>query len=143
HCEAQFVPKIRATRILAKLTSEHQPQFVCCLSSLAAVLGGIGFTAYAAANQYMDALACSRPTNDPTRWITINWDGWMLEGDPATLERAKNEPVILANEGSETLDRILGALDLTQVVVSTIELGGRFEQWVNHGRTQRQVTMAA
>jgi acyl transferase domain-containing protein len=138
HCESQFAPKITATRVLAKLASEHQPQFVCCLSSLAAVLGGLGFTAYAAANQYMDASAWSRHANGATRWVTINWDGWMLEEDPATLERAKNEAVILADEGSEALDRILAAPDLTQVVVSTMELGRRFEQWVTQRRPPRQ-----
>ena len=106
------------------------------------MLGGIGFTAYAAANQFMDALALSLRAEGHTRWVAINWDAWLLEADSATLERAISEPVILADEGTEALDRILAADDLTQVLVSTTDLGRRFEQWINPIRPERQAMAA-
>ncbi len=143
YCESQFSPKVAGSRILAKLARKYSPEFVCCLSSISAMLGGIGFTAYAAANQFMDALALSLRAEGHTRWVAINWDAWLLEADSATLERAISEPVILADEGTEALDRILAADDLTQVLVSTTDLGRRFEQWINPIRPERQAMATA
>jgi acyl carrier protein len=86
----------------------------------------------------MDALASTQSTNGQTRWFSINWDGWMLEGDPLAVEQAKSDPVILPEEGTEALERILAADDVNQVLVSTSELGRRLEQWVSPIRSHRE-----
>ena len=130
-CTAHFLSKVEGTRIIAEQARRHSPDFICCLSSLSAVLGGLGFTAYAAANQYMDAFVSTQCSNGQTRWVSINWDGWMPDGDPLALEQAKSDPVILPEEGTEALERILAADDVHQVVVSTSELGRRLEQWAS------------
>ena len=48
----------------------------CSSPRSAAVLGGLGFSAYAAANLFLDAFAARPAARGRTPWITVNWDGW-------------------------------------------------------------------
>jgi NAD(P)-dependent dehydrogenase (short-subunit alcohol dehydrogenase family) len=50
----QFVPKAHGLIVLEQLLTDRELDFCMLLSSLSAVLGGLGFAAYAAANIYMD-----------------------------------------------------------------------------------------
>src|SRR4030095_16377199 len=54
-CRLHFNPKIHGTLVLYNLLQDRNLDFVLLLSSLSAVLGGLGFTAYAAANIFMDS----------------------------------------------------------------------------------------
>src|SRR6185295_8207716 len=50
----QFVPKAHGLIVLERLLAGRELDFCLLVSSLSAVLGGLGFAAYAAANIYMD-----------------------------------------------------------------------------------------
>ena len=55
-CELQFLPKVHGLMVLNKLFDNYPLDFVMPVSSLSSVLGGLGFAAYSAANQYMDSV---------------------------------------------------------------------------------------
>lgn len=78
-CEAQFAPKIAGLQVLHKVLKDQPLDFVSPVSSLASVLGGLNFTAYAAGNLYMDAWCQARQRDNETQWLCMNWDGW--QGD--------------------------------------------------------------
>ena len=78
-----FGPKAEALMALDLALDEHHQQPTLCVlvASLAGVLGGLGYAAYAAANRFLDAWAHeSRRTGDRA-WISVDWDAWQLDGD--------------------------------------------------------------
>ncbi|NJL44219.1 MAG: MMPL family transporter [Nitrosarchaeum sp.] len=86
---AELAPKVAGTdAITAAITDCRQnlhssPDFVILFSSLAATLGGLGLSAYAAANRYLDAIAGQCTSHHPygngtTQWLSIAWDDWQF-----------------------------------------------------------------
>jgi phthiocerol/phenolphthiocerol synthesis type-I polyketide synthase E len=67
---AQFDPKIKATQTIAKVFENKTLDFVWVSSSLASILGGLSYGAYAAANRFVDAFV-----QQQTNWIAVNLDG--------------------------------------------------------------------
>jgi acyl transferase domain-containing protein/acyl carrier protein len=143
-CELHFAPKVHGARTLARVldqTLAGRPlDFVLLSSSLAAVLGGFGQAAHAAASQFMDALAELRSeaggppdTSPDTTWISVDWDAWQLE-DPAdkasmTAVRAVlGALAIQPGEGVEAVRRLLTQVEGGTVVVSTGDLLARRHQ---------------
>jgi acyl transferase domain-containing protein/acyl carrier protein len=129
-CERHFRPKVHGLRVLEKVTADHKLDFCFLLSSLSSVLGGLGFTAYAAANLYLDAVAQARSrTRSDTRWLAINWDAWHF---PPAGTVTPDPPLraMLPGEGVETFSRILAEPSLNQVVVSVADVGSLIAQWI-------------
>ncbi|PTL74938.1 type I polyketide synthase [Vitiosangium sp. GDMCC 1.1324] len=122
-CEEQLAAKVHGTRWLEAALAGRKLDFVVLQSSLSAVLGGPGFTAYAAANAFMDALAASRTRTGDTPWLSIDWDGWH-EGDDAPTGSD-----MTITEGSDALRRLLAARAEGRWVVSTSELSARQTVW--------------
>jgi acyl transferase domain-containing protein/acyl carrier protein len=87
-----FGAKVEGARVLAEvldaLPAERGPDWCVLFSSTSALLGGMAFGGYAAANAALTALARGRDrdrdSREPggTRWIAAAWDTW-----PGTLER--------------------------------------------------------
>jgi phthiocerol/phenolphthiocerol synthesis type-I polyketide synthase E len=120
--QAHFAAKHRGAQALAAALTDDPPAFFCLMSSISTVLGGVGFAAYAAANAMLDATAAS--ARGPTRWVTIDWDGWGFDAEPG------DDTLIHAENGIDLLERILAATDLRHVVVSVRALGPRLQTWV-------------
>jgi amino acid adenylation domain-containing protein len=132
--EQHFRPKLRGMAVLATLLADHPLDFCLLQSSLAAVAGGLGFCAYAAANCVLDALAQHqqyqpRPAGAAT-WRSINWDGWHF-GDAATSAAPARAPhsAILPAEGVGAFERLLALDGIPQVIVSTTDLPQRLARW--------------
>jgi phthiocerol/phenolphthiocerol synthesis type-I polyketide synthase E len=122
--EAHFAAKHRGLLAIAEALRDDPPAFICLMSSISTVLGGIGFGAYAAANAKLDAtISLVAPG---TRWISINWDGWSLGAEDAR----DNQALIHAEDGIEVLERVLAAPDVRQLIVSVRALGPRLQRWL-------------
>ncbi len=125
--EEHFRPKVRGLLALDRVLPAEGLDFCVLMSSLSAVLGGLGFLPYAAANIFMDAFADARARDGKTRWISVNWDGWALD-EPA--EEEVDDVALSPEDGLEALDRILARGVGPQVVVSTHDLDQRLREWV-------------
>src|SRR5262249_477588 len=110
-CERQFRPKVRGLLALEQALRGKDVDFWVLFSSLSAVLGGLRFAPYAAANLFLDAFAHSRSQAGSSKWISINWDGWDFGG--AT---AGSGPAILPNGGASAFRLILPQARPSQVV---------------------------
>jgi len=126
-CERQFQAKIQGTLVLQKVLDGRPLDFVLLQSSLAAVLGGPGFAAYAAANRFMDALALQQNQTGGAPWLTVNWDGWQFGNEPETAVTLAMTP----EEGVLAAQRALTLTHLGQIVVSTGDLAPRLEHWLS------------
>jgi phthiocerol/phenolphthiocerol synthesis type-I polyketide synthase E len=65
--EIQFGPKVYAVYALQQALKEKKPDFCLLFSSNAALLGGLGYLTYVAANLFMDAF--SQSCNVDVSWI--------------------------------------------------------------------------
>ena len=133
-CEQHFESKVNGLFILQRLLEKRSLDFCLMTSSLASVLGGLGYVSYAAANLFMDAFAHRHNKASSMRWISVNWDGWQFHDEVAQdlgISTDLTELSIKPKEGGEVFSRIL-SLDLgPQIVVSTGDLQGRMEKWIN------------
>jgi hypothetical protein len=128
-----FRPKAHGLFVLENVLRGEDLDFCMLLSSLAAVLGGLGFYAYAAGNAFMDAFAQARRDRLSFPWVSVNFDGWQLkeQGDHATgLGSSMARLAMTPAEGLETVRRILSADLSPQVAVSTGSLQARIDRWV-------------
>jgi len=114
-----LAPKIRGTLLLAELFPPRDLDFCVLCSSLAATLGGLGQADYSAANAFQDAFAFSEPSG---RTISIAWDTWKDTGMAVDTSAAPLLEGLDEATGIEALRRILGQVDLPQVLVSLRDL---------------------
>jgi len=125
-----FLPKVQGTQVLDRVLAGRQLDFCLLMSSLSAVLGGLGFGAYAAANSYLDAYAQWKHHCGDTAWRAVDWDGWSLIDPPAAADRYS----MTVQEGLAAFDLILGAAPMPQIVNSTGDLADRSDKWLQAER---------
>jgi phthiocerol/phenolphthiocerol synthesis type-I polyketide synthase E len=128
--ESQFVAKVRGVMVLEEVLAGRELDFVLLMSSLSAVLGGLGFTAYAAANLFMDAFARRKPN-----WISVDWDSWRVAGAQraavAGFGASVSEFVMEPEEGMDAFERIVAERSFDNVIVSSGSLEARLRTWVD------------
>ena len=126
-CERHFKPKVDGLRALDITLTDESLDFCVLVSSLSALLGGLGFVAYAGANAYMDSFATAR-AREGKRWMSINWDGWDFSSKPREGRLA-----LTREEGLGLFPRLISlsvAAFPAQVAISTGDLNTRIDQWV-------------
>jgi phthiocerol/phenolphthiocerol synthesis type-I polyketide synthase E len=125
---AQMTPKSGGLFALLEALGSRRIDFGVAYSSNSAVLGGVGYGAYAAANAIMDSMIASRADERLRPWISLNWDGWQ---DPGITPDAY---AIEVDEGLDALWRVCCFASVPQLVVSATPFEPRFDRWV---RTRR------
>ncbi len=130
-----FVPKAHGLFALDRALAGRRLDFRVAVSSLAAVLGGVGYGPYAAANLFVDAFVESRSGEEG--WLGIQWDAWDVWGDwrlddaplgevPVTaLSAGLARLAMTPAEGGEAFRRILAAATSELVTISTADLAER------------------
>ena len=138
-CEQHFRSKAHGLLVLESVLQDQRLDFYLLFSSLASLLGGLGFVAYSAANSYMDAFAHCRSRTSATPWISVNWDGWQLRepqaGQPG-FGASLAELALTPDEGIESVRRLLSIEGAAQVAVSTGDLAARIDRWVRRAATR-------
>jgi acyl transferase domain-containing protein/acyl carrier protein len=131
-CTKQFKPKLEGVRVLEQVLGERPLDFCILCSSLASLLGGLGFAAYAAANAYLDSFVVAHNQTHATRWISVNWEGWRFEDELTTSQAGASvtELGMSATEGIDIFQRILMTPHMDRIVISSGGLKYRMQQWV-------------
>ncbi|MET0462947.1 MAG: amino acid adenylation domain-containing protein [Chitinophagaceae bacterium] len=131
--KAQFDTKVSGTLNLHAVFQEKSLDFVLLTSSLSPILGGLGLSAYASSNQFLDSIA-QHLSSASTRWIAVNWadwSGWETKMEGFLIGSEAVNFNISAEEGIETLKRILAyGYQYPQLVVSSAALDWRLDKWV-------------
>jgi acyl carrier protein len=117
---------VRGLFVLEQVTSDLPLDFCLLTSSLSSLLGGLGYGAYAAANQFLDSFA-EQHADSRTRWISVNLDAWAFESSGART--ALSDLQMSPAEGVEGLVRAL-ASGSGRVAVSTGDLRERVDRYV-------------
>ena len=116
-CEHQFRAKIAGLTIMDKLFKDEALDFCILTSSMTSFLGGWEYTAYTAANFFMDRFVI-----ESGRWISINLDPINLYGDK------DNEFCLTIPELYQTFKYILATIEKGQVLMSLSDLEVRIER---------------
>ncbi|MDZ8136603.1 MAG: SDR family oxidoreductase [Nostoc sp. DedQUE04] len=131
--QKQFQPKVYGVFLLDKLFQGKELDFCLLTSSLASVLGGLGFISYTAANLFMDAFVHKHnQTTNSCPWFSVNWDDWGIREEQQDTEIEQTLPkfFMTPKKGVETFRRVLSMSKISQVVVSTGDLQARIDQWI-------------
>ncbi|MFB0637652.1 beta-ketoacyl synthase N-terminal-like domain-containing protein [Bacillus rugosus] len=130
--EDQFQSKVRGLKVLESLLENETIDFCFLFSSISALLGGLGFSAYSAANIYMDAFAARVNQRSKTPWVCVNWDAWNFWGQlESTIGESIAELAILPEEGAALFQYVLSDINNRHLLVSTGDLGYRMKQWIS------------
>lgn len=107
-------PKVAGSWNLHCLTREIPLDFMVFFSSMSALLGTPGQSAYAAANAFMDELAHLKH-REGCKTISINWGGWADMGMAAALDSGELQR--MKDAGTELL-KPEDALDMMERLIS-------------------------
>jgi acyl transferase domain-containing protein/acyl carrier protein len=145
-CEQQFHTKIHGLLALETALQNQTLDFFLLQSSLSAVVGGIGFAAYAGANCFMDAVAHQRSQNSNTPWLSINWDAVTLAEITTPTGAALIDLAMTPQEVWQVTERILAQPIAAQITISPVDLASRQQSQpleqstTNHARPQITAT---
>jgi acyl transferase domain-containing protein len=137
--EALFRAKIQGSLVLARVLADEPLDFCLLISSNGAILGGLGFTAYAAANSFMDVFATAHSRHTGHRWISANCDGWPTEditGGSVRFQTSIDRFAMTRAESEHAVEFVL-AQPLPHVVVSSGDLAPRLHLWTSHSARSR------
>lgn len=133
-CEAHFKPKMYGLLVLEEVLRGKSLDFCLLMSSISAVLGGLGYAAYAASNIYMDAFVSRFNQEADLPWISVNWSDWKYWSDDSKDTQngsSVHELSMTPEEGVDAFNRALTWRQGDLLVHSPGELSVRIDQWVN------------
>jgi amino acid adenylation domain-containing protein len=131
-CTEQFKPKMQGIMVLEQVLKDKNPDFCILMSSTSSVLGGMGFCAYSAANNFMDAFARRHNRIYRSKWKIVNWEGWQLKNRQARFEfnSLMDELLMTPEEGVMIFQRLLAHPGIDEVLVSSGDLHYRINRWI-------------
>jgi phthiocerol/phenolphthiocerol synthesis type-I polyketide synthase E len=137
-CEKHFTSRAYGLLALEGALTGMNPDFCLLISSNVSVLGGLGAFAYSAATCFMDGFASSRADFVDPRWISVNWDGWLMTEDSriSAFQTSMDRYAMKPSESIEALRRILDSGVSGRIVVSSGELDHRIREWVERDNPQ-------
>ena len=86
-CAWHFKSKAHALYALEKVLKDREVDFCVLLSSVASVLGGVGYGPYAAANLFMDSFVRGFNQTNHSPWLSLNCDSLVERRQPRTTHR--------------------------------------------------------
>jgi len=129
-----FAAKVYGTLALSEAVSAEPLDFCLLQSSMSAELGGLGFTAYAAANAFLANFPDAITGGGAATWRSVCWDAWQstLEQVSAGVGAALADHAMTDDEGLRALGAVFGTSG-HGLIVSTSDLDARRGQWVTGG----------
>jgi acyl transferase domain-containing protein/aryl carrier-like protein len=130
----QFKPKIYGLLVLEKVLCGKTLDFLLMTSSLSPILGGLGFSAYSAANSFLDSYAQYHNKGSSVPWISVNWEGWQFPSEQQKRENRESHShhhlFITPDESVIAFQRVLACEGAHQIVISTGDLSARIDRWI-------------
>jgi len=133
NCERHFQSKAHGLLVLEDVLDGKTLDFCLLVSSLTAVLGGIGHAAYAASNIYMDSFARGHNRLHRVPWLSANFDLWLSDSrtmNASGFGRTIEELGHTTEEATNAMETILAVRNASQLLVSRGDLPARINQWI-------------
>lgn len=128
--EEVFRSKVQGLYVLERVLKDQPLDFCLLFSSIAAILGGLGFVTYAAANNFVNAFTEQHNQHAATRWISVNWDTWRVEErEQHAIGSTVAAYAMTPTEAIQALEYTLTCQD-SVLINSTGDIHTRIRQWV-------------
>ncbi|CCD97023.1 hypothetical protein BRAO375_850016 [Bradyrhizobium sp. ORS 375] len=120
--QRMLAAKVAGLQALEKVLGHRDLSVRILMSSLASVLGGLGFASYAAANAWLDAYA-----EASGRWASLCWDAWAegLQADDVATARY----ALTTSRAVDAIERVVAGGLTGQIVVCGGALDQRLANW--------------
>ncbi|MBD2800447.1 SDR family NAD(P)-dependent oxidoreductase [Xenorhabdus sp. M] len=141
YIKAHLEAKQKGITVLEKVLAEVDYDFCVVISSLAPILGGLGFYAYAAASAYLDAFVIQHNQCNQNNWALINWDGWEVAVKSDLNEKigtSLSHLLITKEEGILLLADVLNYQEKAALIISTADINARIAQWSKPSQLEEQ-----
>jgi acyl transferase domain-containing protein len=138
-CEEHFRAKVYGVLGIYKVLSKMDLDFCLLMSSLSTILGGVGLTAYAASNVFMDAFVQDIENVKQCKWISIDWCMWDFDESKSKLVPKKgkvSDMSMHSSEGLEILRKILFLHKSNQFIVSTGSMDLLLNNWIDFSKNK-------
>ena len=132
-CEEHFRSKILGVINMKNELEEFISDFCILLSSISSQLGGLGFSAYSAANLFMDNFALKSHFEKRIKWLSINMEGLKHEKHEEKLKESnfsEEDYAITYNEAAKLIDWLSNYSDLKNIIISSGNLEYRLNKWI-------------
>ncbi|QCK84370.1 SDR family NAD(P)-dependent oxidoreductase [Phreatobacter aquaticus] len=133
---AMLTAKVGGLKALEQVLGGRDLAVRVLMSSLASVMGGLGFAAYAAANAWLDTYA-----ERSRRWTAISWDAW-AEGLAAGADVAAARYALATRDAVDAMEHLLAAGISGHALVCGGNLEQRLTAWTG-ARSQASLPAAA
>ncbi len=134
-CDVHFQSKVVGLQVLARVLADIDVEFCCVLSSVSTLLGGVGYSAYAAANAYMDAFCRRQARAHSGKWLSMAWDAWDFEDqwlESSLGVEVPESPALPPEAGRAALRHLLShrhAVTGGEVAITWGPLAPRLQAW--------------
>lgn len=132
----QFSAKVYGTMYIENMVNVLKPRYCILMSSLSSVLGGIGFTAYASANAFLNNYVHSLHDNKDVKWMSLVWDGWNFEDDN------NYQYLLTIDEGTHIFEKILNWGSVSQYVIAKGDLSERLVQYTETYKLKDSINLS-
>lgn len=146
--EMMFAPKVYGTWTLCQLLKDHPQATMVSFSSVNALFGGGTFSAYSAANSFLDGCMFHRREHAHPRTWCVNWTMWdelgMSEGNPRyarDVARTMGYHILTREQGLNSLMAVLHR-DPAHVIVGLDDSIQHVRRFVD-GQSQTMQQLAA
>ncbi|MCA0354197.1 MAG: SDR family oxidoreductase, partial [Chloroflexi bacterium] len=129
-CEWHFQPKAYGLYALETALGDRPLDFCVLFSSISAVLGGLSFGGYAAANSFMNAFTQRHNRTHAVPWVCVNWDTWQLRAGHDAIGTTVAQYEMNPAEGADAFERAVATRNEPVIINSTGDLDARIRQWV-------------
>ena len=125
-----FDPKVKGLKHLMKALQSYELDFFVCMSSLSTILGGLKYSCYSAANNYLNAIAATHYRQSKTHWLSLNWDGWLYDNQQGSAHyEALKHILITAREGQKVLADLFAFASGPIINISVRNFYERYAAW--------------
>ncbi|MBA2213304.1 type I polyketide synthase [Sellimonas intestinalis] len=134
--QKQFSTKVYGTLYIENLVDILKPQYCILTSSLSSILGGVGFTAYAAANAFLNNYVNSSHIDKSVKWMSLAWDGWNFN------DGSNYQYSLTIDEGADVFEKILNWGSTSQYVIAKGNLGERLDQYTETFKLKDSINLS-
>ena len=138
-CELQFQPKVYGLYTLNKILQGKELDYCLLISSVGAVLGGVGFATYTAANIFVDAFAHQQNQLGKINWCSANWfhpeNANLLRRSLLSAAR-ESEIEIFQGETKDVFQRILSNCSIPQLIIWRYDITAEIDKWIKRKSQQ-------
>jgi acyl transferase domain-containing protein/acyl carrier protein len=125
---AEYADAIRSSLhellVLERVLQRKELDFCLLISSLSAVLGGVGQCAVSAVSLFMAALAQQHDTPDPTPWLSVHWD----VGQTAASDADRGAFALTAQDVAAVVQRLMSRDLNGPIIISPADVQARIDR---------------